>query len=69
MPPERTCCQVARKSPLFQQEWREMSTYVLMLHVLQQHELSVRSLGEDLRLERAAELLDRHFLPCLLVDG
>lgn len=33
---------------------RKPATYVLMLHMLQQHELSVRSLGEDLRLEGAA---------------
>ena len=46
-----------------------MSTYILVLHVLQQHELSVRSLGKDLRLEGAAELLDSHFLPRLLVYG
>ena len=69
MPPERTCSHVARKAALFQRERREASTYVLVLHVLQQHELSVRSLGKDLRLERAAELLDSHFLPRLLVYG
>lgn len=40
-----------------------------MLHLLQERELSVRSLGKDLRLEWAAQLLDGHFLSCLLVYG
>lgn len=46
-----------------------MGTHILMLHVLQQHQLSVGSLGKDLGLEGAAQLLDGHFLPGLLVDG
>lgn len=46
-----------------------MHAYILMLHLLQEYELSVCSLGKDLCLERAAQLLDGHFLSCLLVYG
>lgn len=68
MPPKRTCSQVARKHAVSAGRG-EMSTHILMLHVLQQHQLSVGPLGKDLWLEWAAQLLDGHFLPRLLVYG
>lgn len=40
-----------------------------MVHVFQQQELAVSSLGKDLGLEGPAQLLDGHLLPCPLVDG
>lgn len=43
--------------------------YILMLHVFEQEQLAVGALGEDLRLEGPAQLLDGHLLPGPLVDG